>query len=98
MKLISIILLAITTALIFLYIFFFGSEREVKTMLRPYNANIKSSMYFMYNVYRKFYSSRCVAIYVCMLCIWKPQLLLPLICLTFWGKSNLYSNRDKSFA
>lgn len=56
----------------------------------------KRSIYFMYTVYRKFYSSRCVVIHEGMLCIWKPQLLLCLIGLTFWGKNNLYSNRGKS--
>lgn len=88
MKLISLIILAITTAFIFFIfsIFFVGSEKEVKTRLWPDNAHIRSSIYFMYNVYIKFYSSRCVVIYVCMLFIWKPQLLLHLIGLIFWGK------------
>lgn len=66
-KLISLLTLAIRTTLVifyFLIFFFVGSEREVKTRLRPDNMHTKSSIYFMYNVYRKFYSSRCVVIHV----------------------------------
>lgn len=62
------------------------NEREVKTRLRPDNTHKKSGVYFMHNVYRKFYSSRRVVIHVGMLFIWKPQLLLCLICLIFGGK------------
>jgi len=87
MKLISLITLALRTTLIF---FFSGSEREEKARVRPDKAHIKTSTYYMCDIYRKFYSSRCVAIYVCILFIWKPELLLCLIGLTFWGWKSLW--------
>lgn len=35
---------------------------------------------------------------MCMLFVWKTQLLIHLIGLTFWGKNSLYLNEGKSFA
>lgn len=93
MKLISLITLAIRGTLIFsnffsLLLFFAGIEREEKTRVRPDKVRAENRTYFIYNIYRKFYS-RCVAIYMCILLIWKPKLLLCLIGVRFGGRGGV---------
>lgn len=56
--------------------------------MRPEKAHTENTAYFICNSYRKFYFSKCVAIYVYELFIWKPKLLLGLIPLVFERKEN----------
>lgn len=65
--------------------------------MRPDKAHTENSTYFICNVYRKFYSSRFVAIYMCIVFIWKPKLLLCLVGLPFWGKKILIETEIRGF-
>lgn len=59
---------------------------------------IQKPVYILYIMSTENFTLLDLLSFVCMLFIWKTQLLIHLIGLTFWGKNSLYLNEGKSFA
>lgn len=59
---------------------------------------IQKPVYILYIMSTEHFTLLDLLLFMCMLFIWKTQLLIHLICLTFWGKNSLYLNEGKSFA